>query len=292
MTTTKRMVCGLVFGVGVIVSSLIRADGPPPLPVFNWFFFDDTNVVDAYGSLPITVSNVYLVPSWDNYAVEIADTNPAVLRYLETQTNGAPNILCENGTAYLWFQPYWSSTNVGGTGPGTAARFLELGTLTEDASVGWWSLYTDPEGCNLYFAAQTNGAEALYLQAPVELVATQWYQIVLTYTPSNSAIYLNDQLLINGNGVTYWPSESVRSNGFCVGSDETGVAQLWGQIDFMILCDYAWSETDVLGWYDSISPFAHGEGDSMQEGGGEELMGGIGWLLGEGEQMSMQGGCT
>jgi hypothetical protein len=42
----------LVFGVGVVVSSLVQADGPPPLPVFNWFLFDDTNVVDACGSPP------------------------------------------------------------------------------------------------------------------------------------------------------------------------------------------------------------------------------------------------
>ncbi|MBN2507948.1 MAG: hypothetical protein JXQ71_14780 [Verrucomicrobia bacterium] len=172
---------------------------------------------------------------------------------------------------------------------------MELGTFTEDASIGWWSLYTDPEGCNLYFAAQTNDAEAVYLQAPVELASNQWYQVVLTYTSSNSALYINDWLLTNGTGVTYWPSEMVRSNGFCVGSDETGVAQVWGQIDLMILCDYAWEEWEVLDWYDCISPVVsewEGEGESMQGGGGEEPMGGIGWLLGEGEQMSMQGGCT
>jgi predicted outer membrane repeat protein len=291
MTTTKRMVCWLVFGIGVVASTLIRADGPPPPPIINLFFFDDTNVVDAWGLPPITVSNVFLVPSWDSNAVEIANTEPAILRYREIQDTGYPNILCDEGTVYMWFQPYWSSTNLGGPGPGTCARFVELGTLTDDASIGWWSLYTDPEGCHLYFAAQTNGSEELYLATPVEFSSNQWYQVALTYTPSNSAIYLNDQLLTNGTGVTYWPSATVRSNGFCVGSDGTGVAQVQGQIDFMILCDYAWSEAEVLDWYDCISAYAAGQGDSMQ-GGGEEQMGGLGWLTEQSSQMSLPANCT
>ncbi len=294
MTTAKRMLCWLVFWIVVVVSSLVRADGLPPLPVFNSFLFDDTNVVDACGSPPITVSNVFLVPSWDSNAVEIANAEPAILRYRETQDTGYPNILCDEGTVYMWFQPYWSSTNLGGPGPGTCARFVELGTLTDDASIGWWSLYTDPEGCHLYFAAQTNGSEALYLATPVEFTSNQWYQIALTYTPSNSAIYLNDQLLTNGTGVTYWPSETVRSNGFCVGSDGSGVAQVQGQIDFMILCDYAWSEAEVQDWYDCISVLASGQGDSMQSGGEQPMdaLGGLNWLVSEDSQMSLPTNCT
>ncbi|MBN2507947.1 MAG: hypothetical protein JXQ71_14775 [Verrucomicrobia bacterium] len=113
------MVGWLLVAVCVVVAQPVCADGPPPLPVFNWFLFNDTNVVDAYGSPPITTSNIFLVESWESNAVEIASSEPAALRYLEIQTNGYPNIWCEEGTIYFWFQPYWSSTNAGGTGPST-----------------------------------------------------------------------------------------------------------------------------------------------------------------------------
>ena len=137
MTTARELMGWLILTVGTVVSLPLAADGPPPLPILNWFFFNDTNVVDACGSPPLTVSNVFLLPSWESNAVHIASAEPAVLRYRETQTNGYPNILCDQGTVYFWFQPDWSSTNLGGTGPGSWARFVELGTLTEDASIGW-----------------------------------------------------------------------------------------------------------------------------------------------------------
>ena len=56
----------------------------------------------------------------------------------------------------FWFAPGWSSTNAGGTGPGEWGRLIEVGSYTPDSSYGWWSIYVDDGGNNLYFSAQTN----------------------------------------------------------------------------------------------------------------------------------------
>src|SRR5438067_459367 len=135
----------LLWGSMVVVSfSILRGglcDSPPPLPTepgifLNAWHFNNTNFLSYWGDPPKASQGLLLVPSWEVNSVQISSNN-SVLQYREIETNGVTtNIVCQNGTIYLWFLPNWNS----GTGPGTYGRLLEMGSYTTNASVGWFSL--------------------------------------------------------------------------------------------------------------------------------------------------------
>jgi hypothetical protein len=52
--------------------------------------------------------------------------------------------------------------------------------FTPGASFGWWSLYTDPAGANLYFTVQPgDGSTTTYLTAPIAWASNSWHFIAL-----------------------------------------------------------------------------------------------------------------
>jgi hypothetical protein len=141
----------------------------------------------------------------------------------------------------MWFSPAWSSTGVhiGGHGPGHWGRLFEVGSYTTNASYGWLSLYTDAGGTNLYFAGQSNnGSGGVFLTARIAWPAQSWHHLAITYSPSNSALYVDGLLVTNGLPVSYRPDPSVLTNGFSIGSDATGTAQVHGMIDNVATCAY------------------------------------------------------
>jgi len=194
---------------------------PPPWRWLNTWTFDDTNLLSSAGFPPRNSFGLYSVGSFSGNAVWLTG-NSALLNYNEMETNGVTNITCDIGTLEFWFRPDWSSANNGGSGPGTFARLLELGAYTQDASYGWWSIYFDSGGTNIYFSAQTNGATTNYLSAPIQWSSNWWHIIDLTYSSTNSILFMDGQVAATGSGVTYWPGGSVRSNGFALGSDLSG----------------------------------------------------------------------
>jgi hypothetical protein len=249
MRRQRRVGIGLLFccvACGLFASANIWADGPGLPPVMgrtiNRWGFNDTNWLSLRRFPPLAFTNIAAVPSWNGCALQVDSAAPAFLKYREIETNGFENIRCDVGGLQFWTQPNWSSTNLGGTGPGTWARFIELGTFTTNASTGWWSLYLDAAGSTIFFAGQTNGAEAVYLQYPIAWASNEWHHLALSYTATNSKLYLDGQLATNGAGVAYWPDATVRSNGLCIGSDNTGVAQVRGQMEslgtYAFLYDY------------------------------------------------------
>jgi hypothetical protein len=180
-------------------------------------------------------------------------TNAAWLQYNVTESDGTNHLTVDCGSVMFWFAPAWSGTNEGGSGPGQWGRLIEVGSYTTNASYGWWSLYTDPEGVNLYFAAQTNGAEALYLVTPTAWTTNRWHLIALTYSATNTALYLDGVLATNGPGVTVWPGPEVLTNGFCVGSDSTGVAQARGMFDDLVTYGFPLEAETVASVFDYYS---------------------------------------
>jgi hypothetical protein len=141
----------------------------PPMPerTLNFWRFDSADWWLTPRTAPLAWENVVLVPSWSGYALQVLSDQPAWLRLPVATADGRVNLACDRGALRFWFCPAWSSTNAGGTGPGTAARLIELGAWTLDASRGWWSLYFNTEGSAILFSAQRNGQGADYLVAPI-----------------------------------------------------------------------------------------------------------------------------
>ena len=201
----------------------------------NAWHFNDTNFLSFFGDPPKAAQGLSLVPSWEGNAVKIAATN-SLLQYREIGTNGTTtNIVCQNGTVFLWFLPNWNS----GTGPGSYGRLIEMGSYTTNASYGWWSFYLDPFGTNLFFSGQTNGAGATYLNASINLTTNHWTFLALTYSSSNSFLFTNGTLCATGTGVAYFPGSGVRgSNGFCIGGSLGSQNLSLGRFEWMRTYNY------------------------------------------------------
>jgi hypothetical protein len=87
------------------------------------------------------------------------------------------------------------------------------------------------------------------LAAAASWNAGEWYQIALTFSPTESALYVDGQLLANGTGVTYLPDAGDLANGFRIGSDSAGNNQAGGAFDELETFNYP---------LDPANTFTHG----------------------------------
>jgi alpha-tubulin suppressor-like RCC1 family protein len=219
----------------------------------GYWRFDTANLPGDQGQLPIYTNGLNLVASWNTNAVEITTNANAGLVYRETETNGTPNINCRNGTIRFWFKPNWSSTNQeGGTGPQTWARLIELGYYTE-TSLGQWVLAFNPEGTQLILSGASDGQATNYLTADVSFASNEWHQIVLTYTPTNSALYLDGQLATNGTGSVLYPEAGLRHQGFRIGNDSTYTTSINGQFDELETLNHPLSASAIATNYQNLA---------------------------------------
>jgi len=204
----------------------------PPTPLDSWSFNDTTNWTSDNGYKPLSFTNI-TTALFGNDSSLILNTNlPAWLQYNVIEDDGTTNLTVDVGSVAFWFAPAWAGTNNGGTGPGQWGRLIEVGGYTADASFGWWSLYVDDVGANLYFTVQPgDSTTTTYLAAPISWASNYWHCIALTYSATNTALFLDGVLATNGPGVTSWPGTNVLAGGFFIGSDSTGVVQAQGAFD-------------------------------------------------------------
>lgn len=226
----------------------------------SWSFVNTNTWVGDQGQLPLIATNVAGVSSWSTNAALVASASPAILSYRDVETNGDANINLRAGTIRFWFMPLWSSTSVGGSGPGTAGRLIEVGNYNPSSPNGWWSLYLNSSGNQISFGTATNGSGMTNFSANISWTTNQWHEVVLAFSTNSSALYLDTQLVTNGAGTLYYPGLSVRTNGFRMGSDATGANQANGAFaelaTFNYMADANWVLADFsnvlstmpLGW--------------------------------------------
>ncbi|HEY3762348.1 MAG TPA: LamG-like jellyroll fold domain-containing protein [Verrucomicrobiae bacterium] len=210
-------------------------------PLQTWSFANPVNWTNDAGYPPISFANLshsYL----GNGQSMVLDTNvPAWLNYNVIETNGTKNLTVNTGSIAFWFAPDWSSTNLGGFGPQEWGRLFEAGAYTTNSNYGWWSLYVDSGGNNLYFSAQTNddsGNYTTYLSAPISWKTNYFHFIALTYSSTNTSLYIDGGLVTNGAAMTVWPGTNVLANGFYLGSDNSGTFQGHGMFNDLATYNY------------------------------------------------------
>jgi len=208
------------------------------IPLARWRFNDTNTWVGEEGQVPLLAANVTGVASWSSNAVSVDNVNPALLSYNAVEANGRTNINCQTGSALFWFKPDWRSASVGGNGPGTWGRLIEMGSYNPAFTNGWWGLYLSPDGTQLLFGTSTNGGGMTNLTASISWYSNEWYQIVLTCSPARSALYVDGQLLANGAGVSYFPNAGELTTGFRIGSDQDGNNQAAGAFDELETFNY------------------------------------------------------
>jgi len=233
---------------------------PTNAPLDSWSFHDNTNWTSDLHYAPVSFTNLNF-SLLGNGSSLVVDTNiPAWLEYNVYETNGVTNLTVDSGSVTFWFAPNWSSANDtnGGFGPQEFGRLLEVGSYTADSSQGWWSIYVDDGGTNIYFSAQTNdGSGYTYtLSAPIDWTTNYFHFIALTYCSTNVALYLDGQLATNdSDGLPVWPGNDVLASGFYIGSDSNGVLQAHGLFNTVATYNYPLDSNDVqqiYNWEDNI----------------------------------------
>jgi hypothetical protein len=239
----NRLIVAMTAMVGVLLTHVPSVQGIilPPTgtnsePTYtildSWSFEDHTNWTSDYGYAPVSFTNLNFSQLGDGASLVVDTNEPAWLQYNVYNSDGTTNLTVDQGTVMFWFAPSsWSSTNVGGVGPGEYGRLLEIGGYTTNSSYGLWSIYVDDAGQNIYFSAQTNdlsGDLTTYLTAPISWTTNYFHFVVLTYSLTNTALYLDGVLATNGPGVTVYPGANVLAGGFYLGSDSNGVYQAQG----------------------------------------------------------------
>ena len=255
MTAIRRTVaviflflCGLCAGFAQPVPSGGSSDG-----YLQSWSFNDTNWLSDSAYFPGAFTNIASVPGGDGNCLSITATN-AFLQYNVVESDGTTNLTVDTGSFTVWINPSWASTNItGGTGPGTYARILEVGTFSTNATTEWWSLYFSPDGCNLLLSAEAGGVLTNYIAAPVSLASNAWMNVSVTYSATNTAIYTNGFLATNGPGMTVYPGSTTLSNGFFVGSDSSAASQFNGLMDDLATYNIELDSNTVFGTYDVFS---------------------------------------
>jgi hypothetical protein len=213
-------------------------------PLDTWSFADTNYWTSDLGYYPISYSDISDSPLGPGNSLDVDSTNASWLQYNVYEADGTTNLnIVSDGSLEFWFAPNWASasdTNDLGTGPSVWSRFIEVGTYTTNASYGWWSLYMDDVGNNIYFSAQdANGDEADYLSAPVTFTSNNWHLIALTWSSTNSSLFVDGTCLTNGPGISVLPGMDVITNGFTIGSDiATGMLQMHGALNSLATYNY------------------------------------------------------
>ena len=220
----------------------------------SWSFYDPVNWYDDDGYSPVSFTNLAYSYLGDCRSL-VVDTNvPAWLQYNVVENDGTTNLTVNSGSVTFWFAPgSWASTNLGGTGSGEYGRLLEVGAYTPNSSYGLWSIYVDSGGNNIYFSAQTNDLSSnltTYVCAPISWTNDYFHFVALTYSATNTTLYLDGVEATNGPGVTIYPGPNALTNGFCIGSDDSGIYQAHGLFDLVATYNYPMDSSDVLTNYE------------------------------------------
>ena len=253
--TTIRKIAAVIFLIlcGVTAALAQPSPGGTPSGYLQSWSFNDTNWLSDSAYWPVAFTNIANVSGGDGQCLSITATN-AFLQYNVVESDGTTNLVVNTGTVTVWINPSWASTNIaGGTGPGTYARILEVGSFTTNASTEWWGLFVSPDGCNLSFSAEAGGVFTNYFTVPVSFVSNAWVNIAVTYSSTNTAIYTNGFLVTNGPGMTVYPGSTTLSNGFFVGSDSSASNQFNGRIDDLACYNIELDSNTVLATYDVFS---------------------------------------
>ena len=196
---TYTVAVGNPFGSAASDNAILTVNAAAELGFWN---FGTANFANQNGAKPFFTNHAYASNTWSGSAV--AMTSPSsYLAYDVAGPNGLANMYFANGTVRFWFQPAWNS---GDTNNAPAfIRFLGSCTNSSGASpTGLWMFGMMNNGAYLRFVASNNVPQIISLGAEVTLVAGHWYQIAITYSPTNIAIYTNGVLLATEYSGTFF----------------------------------------------------------------------------------------
>lgn len=225
--------CAILFGM-FIVSGLAKPRPPsPPWPEIGNLFCESFDQPYSFSTNVPIDTNIW-AESWSGYALNRMQSivQPFTVPMVNAGTNRTWNFDPERGAIRIWYQPGWSGASTGqGRGPGELARLLTLVTTNGTASAEWWSLVVTPDGNELHLVCETDNALSSCLSASVNWQSGSWHMLAVGYTPTNSALIVDGQVVATGNGLASLPQEAMPYTSLVVGSDLAGRNTAKGQME-------------------------------------------------------------
>jgi len=204
----------------------------PPDPFLGDYPFDTTNWLSIDGDAPIASTNLVSVSLWNKNALLLDTTNaaPAFLNYNVVESDGFTNVTFDQGAVRCVFITDWATadTNQNGTGPGDIGYLVAAGDWSSGAPDGFWAIYIDPGGTNIYFGGVSNSTTNIFVSAPISWPSNSIHLIAALYSSTNSQLFLDGQVAATSGPVTIVPATNTWTNGFFVGSDNNGYEQARG----------------------------------------------------------------
>ncbi len=226
-----------------------------PIRLGHWSL-NALNFLSDSGKAPLhNDNNVLSVPGVAGRALDVQSAPSSRLTIADRNADGSANINLLRGSIRFWVKPSWTSQEIAGTGPGSWARLIEVGSYSWPASYGFFSLFFKHDGNEIRFSSQNeNGQSFDWLSSGIEWTAGQWHQVVLTYSPEETKLYLDDAAPVTGPGITIVPNATVRSHGFAVGTNRSGNAgvageRINGQIDELETFNYPLAASEITSNY-------------------------------------------
>jgi hypothetical protein len=173
-----------------------------------------------------TLAPTMWTESWSGYALQRQGT--AVTPWIVPMVvSNSFRVEPERGAIRFWYRPDHTS----GAGSGAVATLLELSVSNGKVSEVWWSLVVSPTGDEVHLVSQTENGPESCLSAAVKWEAGSWHMLTLGFTPTNSALYVDDQLAAVGPGLESVPPEVAPLTRLVIGSGLTGASPAQGQIE-------------------------------------------------------------
>ena len=239
-----------------------RVPQPPwPQASLNTFNWDSPYSKVPLRKIALNEDTASYQESWSGYALVrdgLTTLAPVVIPAAGTESR--PNVAAGRGAVRFWFAPHWSSgaATGDGKGPGHFARLLELVDGSGNVPVTRWSLYVNATGDTLYLSGWGGAGPGDFLKTAITLHANEWRLITVCYSPTNTALWLDAEVIATGEGIAA-PTASATSLGLVVGSDVFAADPAEGQFEELTTFDYWPKAADQRFYY-------HGTADNVALG--------------------------
>jgi hypothetical protein len=231
------------------VAASVHAAPRPPLPpwpeqVLGRWSFDDALISGT--EAPVLWDGTFgpYVESWNGYALRRSGSTQWPLSLPTVLADGPAQVPLTQGTIRFWFRPDWSSRTLGGTGPGTPARLLQMDCPQPDLG---WALSLYPDGNGLFLTAHAGKEEADWLWAPIQWRARQWHLVSVTYSAEGMELFVDWERVAVGPGWSWGTLQ--QSPILTVGSDRQGLNLAQGEFDELVTLDRPIEPEHLLGYY-------------------------------------------
>lgn len=224
----------LVFLLFAVSAGLAKPRPPsPPWPEIGNLLSESFDQPYSFPTNQVIDPSIW-AESWSGYALDRTRTavQPFAVPMINAGTNRTLNFDPERGAIRIWYQPAWSGAWTGqGSGPGEQARLLTLVCTNARASTEWWSLVVTPDGNELHLVCETESGYASSLSTLINWEAGSWHMLGVGYTPTNSALMVDGQVVATGSGIPSLPSVAMPYTTLLVGSDLAGGSTAKGQFE-------------------------------------------------------------